>query len=135
MAFDPITGAMELVGTIGGWVNDSFKHKRELAAAEAENKARLLRDEQSHNSAWEMANLTDKDQGLRRVCFGIFILPFFWAMFDPLAVTNYFQVVLNAMPEWYVQIVIAMVGGIWGISALKNVVPGLIGQSIKALRK
>lgn len=135
MAFDPITGAMELVGTIGGWVNDSFKHKRELAAAEAENKARLLRDEQSHNSAWEMANLTDKDQGLRRVCFGIFITPFFWAMFDPQAVTNYFQVVLNAMPEWYVQIVIAMVGGIWGISALKNVVPSIIGQSIKALRK
>ncbi|CUW38798.1 protein of unknown function [Magnetospirillum sp. XM-1] len=135
MALDPITGAMELVGTIGGWVNDSFKAKRELAAAEAENKARLLRDAQTNNAAWEMANLTDKDQGLRRVCFGIFIFPFFWSVFDPAGVTNYFQVVLTAMPEWYVQIVIAMVGGIWGISALKNVVPSVIGQTISILRK
>lgn len=135
MAFDPITGAMELVGTIGGWVNDSFKAKRELAAAEAENKARLLRDAQTNNAAWEMANLTDKDNGLRRVCFGIFIFPFFWSIFDPVGVTNYFQVVMNAMPQWYVQIVIAMVGGIWGISALKNVVPSIIGQTINILRK
>ena len=135
MALDPITGAMELVGTIGGWVNDSFKAKRELAAAEAENKARLLRDEQSHNSAWEMANLTDKDQGLRRACATIFFFPFFWAAFDPQAVTNYFQTVLAAMPEWYVQIMIAIVGGIWGISALKNVVPSIIGQTINILKK
>jgi hypothetical protein len=134
MALDPITGAIELVGTIGGWVNDSFKAKRELAAAEAENKARLLRDAQSNNAAWEMANLTDKDQGLRRACFAIFIFPFFWSIFDPQGVTNYFQVVMAAMPQWYVQIVIAMVGGIWGISALKNVVPSIIGQTLNIVR-
>jgi hypothetical protein len=135
MAFDPITAGIDLVSNIVGRVGDSVKQGREIAAAEAENKARLLRDEQSHNSAWEMANLTDKDQGLRRVCFGIFMFPFAWAAFDPSGVSNYFQVVLTAMPEWYVQIVIAMVGGIWGISALKNVVPSIIGQTLKALRK
>jgi hypothetical protein len=94
-----------------------------------------VRDEQSHNSAWEMANLTDKDQGLRRACATIFFFPFFWAAFDPQAVTNYFQTVLAAMPEWYVQIMIAIVGGIWGISALKNVVPSIIGQTINILKK
>jgi hypothetical protein len=135
MALDPITAGIELVSNIVGRVGDSVKQGREIAAAEAENKARLLRDEQSHNSEWEMANLTDKDQGLRRVCFGIFIFPFFWSIFDPAGVTNYFQVVLTAMPEWYVQIVIAMVGGIWGISALKNVVPSIIGQTISILKK
>ena len=135
MALDPITAGIELVSNIVGRVGDSVKQGREIAAAEAENKARLLRDEQSHNATWEMANLTDKDQGLRRVCFGIFIFPFFWSIFDPAGVTNYFQVVLTAMPEWYVQIVIAMVGGIWGISALKNVVPSIIGQTRKVLRK
>jgi hypothetical protein len=135
MAFDPITAGIDLVSNIVGRVGDSVKQGREIAAAEAENKARLLRDEQSHNSAWEMANLTDKDQGLRRVCFAIFIFPFFWAVVDPAAVKDYFTTVITAMPEWYVQIVIAMVGGIWGISALKNVVPSIIGQTLKVLRK
>jgi hypothetical protein len=135
MALDPITAGIELVSNIVGRVGDSVKQGREIAAAEAENKARLLRDRETNNAAWEMANLTDKDNGLRRVCFGIFIFPFFWSVFDPVGVTNYFQVVLNAMPQWYVQIVIAMVGGIWGISALKNVVPSIIGQTISILRK
>jgi hypothetical protein len=135
MALDPITAGIELVSNIVGRVGDSVKQGREIAAAEAENKARLLRDEQSHNAAWEMANLTDKDQGLRRACAAIFFFPFFWAAFDPQAVTNYFQTVLAAMPEWYVQIMIAIVGGIWGISALKNVVPSIIGQTINILKK
>jgi|688.fasta_scaffold490512_1 hypothetical protein len=135
MALDPITAGIELVSNIVGRVGDSVKQGREIAAAEAENKARLLRDRETNNAAWEMANLTDKDQGLRRVCFGIFIFPFFWAVFDPTGVKDYFTTVLTAMPEWYVQIVIAMVGGIWGISALKNVVPSIIGQTVNILRK
>jgi hypothetical protein len=135
MALDPITAGIELVSNIVGRVGDSVKQGREIAAAEAENKARLLRDEQSHNAAWEMANLTDKDQGLRRACFVIFFFPFFWAVFDPQGVTTYFEVVMKAMPEWYVQITIAIVGGIWGISALKNVVPSIIGQTINILKK
>jgi hypothetical protein len=135
MSFDPITAGIDLVSNIVGRVADSVKQDRDLQAAAAENKARLLRDTESHNHDWEMANLTDKDNALRRACFAIFLFPFFWAAFDPAGVTNYFQIVLAAMPEWYVQIVVAMVGGIWGISAIKNVVPSIIGQTIKVLRK
>jgi hypothetical protein len=135
MALDPITAGIELVSNIVGRVGDSVKQGRELAAAEAENKARLLRDRETNNAAWEMANLTDKDNGLRRACFGIFMFPFMWAVFDPQGVSTYFEVVMKAMPEWYVQLVVAMVGGIWGISALKNVVPSIIGQTLNILRK
>jgi hypothetical protein len=82
-----------------------------------------------------MANLTDKDKWLRRISFGIFVFPLVWAAFDPVAVQAYFQVALTVMPEWYVQIVLSMVGGIWGISVLKNSVPALIGGITKAVRK
>jgi hypothetical protein len=39
------------------------------------------------------------------------------------------------MPEWYIQMFGAMVGGVWGISALKNTAPALIGGIIKAVKK
>ena len=58
-----------------------------------------------------------------------------WAAFDPDAVKEYFEVALQAMPQFYIQIVLSMVGGIWGISVLKNSVPALIGGITKAIRK
>ncbi len=65
----------------------------------------------------------------------MFAGPFVWALFDPAAVTEYFAVALKAMPEWYVQTFMSMIGGIWGISALKNTVPGLIQGVAGAIRK
>ena len=62
-------------------------------------------------------------------------LPFLWALFDPVAVEVYFTLALGAMPEWYIQLYGAMVGGVWGISALKNTAPGLIGGIVKAVKK
>ena len=109
--------------------------EQDIKKAEKENRARLLRDEKSNNHEWEMANLSDKDKWLRRISFGIFIFPLIWAVFDPVAVQTYFDVALQALPSWYVQIVISMVGGIWGLSVLKNSVPAMIGGIIKAVRK
>lgn len=135
MALDPITAGIELVGNIVGSVNDRVKQDREIKAAAAENTTRLLRDKETNNSAWEMAVLAGKDLWLQRACFAIFIFPFFWAIFDPKGVADYFTTVMAAMPEWYVQIVIGMVGSIWGISALKNTVPALVAQIVKAARR
>ena len=134
MAFDPFTAVIDLATNIGGWVNDSIKHKRELEAAEAANKVRLLQDTMSNNHAWEMANLTDKDAWLRRICFAVFMYPIFWAGFSPDGAREYFSVLQTALPEWYIQIVIAMVGGIWGIASLKNVIPSIASQVMSAVR-
>ena len=119
---------------IGGAV-DYFKTGQEIKKAEQENKARLLRDEKSNNHEWEMANLTDKDKWLRRISFTMFSGPFVWALFDPAGVEQYFNIALSAMPEWYIQMYGAMVGGVWGISALKNTAPALVTGVVKALRK
>lgn len=127
-----ITGLLKPV--IGGVV-DYVSSEQDIKKAERENKARLLRDTKSNNHEWEMANLTDKDKWLRRISFGIFTFPLIWAAFDPIAVQTYFDIAMNALPEWYVQIVLSMLGGIWGISVLKNSVPAMVGGIVKSLRK
>ena len=124
-----------VLGPVVSGVKDYVMAQQDLKKAEAENKARLLRDTKSNNHEWEMANLRDKDKWLRRISFAVFTAPLIWAGFDPIAVQAYFDVALKAMPEWYVQIVLSMVGGIWGISVLKNSVPALVGGVVKAIRK
>ena len=124
-----------LLGPVIGGVKDYVMSEQDIKKAEKQNRARLLRDTQSNNADWEMANLTDKDKWLRRISFGMFSAPFLWALFDPVAVEVYFTLALGAMPEWYIQLYGAMVGGVWGISALKNTAPGLIGGIVKAVKK
>ncbi len=110
------------------------KKRLDIKNAVAENKARLLRDTGSNNHDWEMANLEDKDKWLRRISFGMFSAPFIWALFDPEGVKAYFETALAAMPEWYIQLHAAMVGGVWGFAALKNSIPAIIGGVKKALK-
>jgi hypothetical protein len=124
-----------IIGPVVSGVKDYVMAGQEMKKAEQSNKARLLRDKNTNNSEWEMAALTDKDKWLRRFSFGMFSAPFFWALVDPVAVEQYFNVALSAMPEWYVQIFCSMCGAIWGLSALKNTAPALIGGVIKAIRK
>ena len=131
-----------MIGIIGsilspiiGGVRDYVQTGQEMKKADQENRARLLRDKQTNNAEWEMASLTDKDKWLRRCSFAMFAAPFFWALVDPAAVEQYFNIALAAMPEWYIQMFGAMVGGVWGISALKNTAPALVGGVLKAVRK
>ena len=50
-----------LLGPIVNGVKDYVAGEQEIKKADKENRARLLRDKQSNNHDWEMANLTDKD--------------------------------------------------------------------------
>tara|TARA_R110000751_G_scaffold47518_1_gene106355 strand:+ start:4859 stop:5254 length:396 start_codon:yes stop_codon:yes gene_type:complete len=124
-----------ILGPLIGGVRDYVSTGQEIKKAESANKARLLLDSQSNNSEWEMASLTDKDRWLRRGSFSMFAAPFFWALYDPAGVEQYFTIALAAMPDWYVQIFCSMVGGVWGISALKNTAPALVGGILKAIKK
>lgn len=107
----------------------------DIKLAEKQNRARLLQSENDNNHEWEMANLTDKDRWLRRFSFGMFSAPFIWALFDPSGVKQYFEIALQAMPEWYIQLYAGMVGGVWGFAALKNSVPAIVGGIKRALSK
>ena len=124
-----------LVKPLVGGVVDYVKTGQEIKKAEKENRARLLRDTQSNNHDWEMASLSDKDRWLRRISFTMFSAPFVWALFDPTGVEVYFTIALSSVPEWWLELYGAMVGGVWGISALKNTMPALVGGVVKAVRK
>ena len=124
-----------LIGSVISGISSYVSKKQDITHAEMENTAALLRDRESNNSAWEMATLSDKDKWLRRISFGMFAGPFIWALFDAPGVYAYFNVALKAMPDWYVQTFMSMIGGIWGVSALKNTLPSLVGGIMKALRK
>jgi|TARA_R110002124_G_scaffold59277_1_gene163990 hypothetical protein len=124
-----------LVKPLVGGVVDYVTTGQEIKKAEKENRARLMRDKQSNNHDWEMASLADKDKWLRRISFSMFSAPFVWALFDPVGVETYFTIALSSVPSWWLEMYGAMVGGVWGISALKNTMPALVGGVAKALRK
>jgi hypothetical protein len=119
-----------IIDFVGGW----FTRSQELKAAQwktkmaiEENKQRLASDKQTYNHEWEMANLQDKDKMLRWVSFILFTSPFLVAMFAPHHMEIYFTKSLAVIPEWWKKTYMAMTGGIWGLSSLKNIVPSLIG--------
>ena len=124
-----------LVKPLVGGVVDYVKTGQEIKKAEKENKARLMRDTASNNHEWEMASLRDKDRWLRRISFSMFSAPFIWALVDPVGVETYFTIALSSVPEWWLELFGAMVGGVWGVSALKNTMPALVNGVVKAVRK
>ena len=116
---------LELGKLLLGGVVDYVKGRQEIARAEAKTRARLIADREKYNADWEMAQLADKDKWLRRISFGLFSFPIIMAYADPQAVKQYFDVALSAMPEWYIKVYLAMVGGIWGVQELKRALPAL----------
>ncbi len=104
---------------VNNWT-DGQKNKRAIQAAVATNKIRLAQSEQSHNSAWEMAQLAGKDNLLRRVSFLLLSIPFVVAIFNPQAVQAYFTIAIASVPDWYQWAYVSILGAIWGLSSFKN---------------
>ena len=99
------------------------KHERDIAIIN--NQASLAQDKASNNHEWEMANLQDKDKGLRWISFTLFTLPIVITVIDPEAGTKIWTS-LKVVPEHFLAIYYTMIGGVWGIASLKNAVPQLI---------
>ncbi len=115
--------------------NERQKSQIEMDKAEAENTARLLRDKDAYNSAWEIATLRDKDKLLRRTSFVMFAAPLVLAIFDPSAVKEYFTIAIASMPDWWIKSFMAITGSIWGLSSLKNIIPSLLSSFKKGKNK
>ena len=101
------------------------KHKRELAIID--NEARLALSENEANSAWEMAQLQDKDKFLRWFSYSMFTAPILVTVISPEHGKQIFENLEHA-PSWLVEVFIALNGAVWGLSSLKNVVPSIVGQ-------
>ena len=107
------------------------KHNREVAIIE--NEARLAQDKESHNSAWEMAQLQDKDKILRWFSYSMFTLPIIITVVNPEWGRQIFEN-LSYAPSWLVEVFIGLNGAIWGLSSLKNIAPSVVNQ-IKEIKK
>ena len=117
-----------VTAVINGFVDiKKAKHARKLAVIN--NQARLASDKESNNHEWEMASLQDKDNGLRWCSFWLFALPVVVTVITPEYGAEIFTN-LEIVPEWFFQTLIAMIGGIWGITELKKAAP----QFIAAIR-
>lgn len=104
------------------WENRQKRNDHQMRVEEAitENKIRLAQSTESHNAAWEMAQIAGADKNLRRLSFAVWSTPAIWAMFDPESIKESFSAALQALPEWYVYGYLAMTGAIWGIAEMRS---------------
>ena len=128
-------GAVLSLGeTIVKAAKGAFENRTKIKAAEAENRARLLQSQQTHNENWEMASLAASGKGLKWASFSMFSFPLAWAVFDPAGVATYFTESIDAIPSWWSRAWVAITGSIWGLSVLKDAAPQLVGGIKKALK-
>lgn len=128
---------MSLFATLLGPVTNAFtsynKGKNELKMldldikkAEKENRAHLLRDKESNNAAWERQSLVSSDKWLKRFAFVIFFWPLSPVIiWYPELVVRYYDA-LSLVPMWWQQVVIGIVGSVFGLAALKNGLPAVL---------
>jgi len=109
--------------------------KLDIKLAEMENTARLLREKEGFNAQWEQAQLKQTSKTLRLSSFVILSTPFVAAVFVPERVNEYFTVALAAIPVWFVQMYMSIIGAIWAIGELKNSLPSLISGVKGSIQK
>ena len=100
-----------LAAPVGQFLSDRRKVKEkklDVKLADLENRARLLRDTQKANSAWEIAQITQADKLARRFVLGAVSFPLIWGWFDPARANAYIEFI-SGIPEWYA----ALVGSIY----------------------
>ena len=117
--------------------------KHEVVLAELNNQARLLNDAQQCNADWEIKAMTTSGRALKWASFTLFALPILFTVIAPFlgdggnaAVTQMWNN-FERVPEAWMRIYYAITGGIWGITALKDIgaTPGALLNSLSKLRK
>jgi len=114
-------------------VTDIIKRRQDLKNAKAENEARLLRDEQSHNHAWEMNALTNagwKDEALFLLIMAMWV----YSAIDPDGAKVVFDNWKESIPEWYQKITMWLVASILGVKKIGDYLPGAIAGIRSALK-
>ena len=61
------------------------------------------------------------DHWVKRLSFCITFAPLIWGVFDIDGVKAYFTALNDAMPDYYIQMVLLINGSIWGGSTLNNI--------------
>ena len=110
-----------------GWFSVKKEEQKTKSAIEV-NKQQLAISKTEYNAEWEMAALANSDKWMKRLSYAMFASPLVVAVFAPDWVYYYFQHAITKVPDWWVKTFVSINGSVWGISALKNSITGIIGQ-------
>lgn len=124
-----LEGAKELFG----FLKQKSVLKRKIEIATLENKSRLALAKESHNSAWETAQLGDKDKLLRIAAFILFSSTLWSNFISP----ELGQRVANAwhlVPLWQANVLSGMCLAVFGMKQLPNFVGAVVGNIAQSLK-
>ena len=105
------------------------KEKQNTKLAIQKRRIQLTLYQYSHTSTPEIRQVKTKDKTLQHICFIILLAPFFWGVIDPVGVRSYFTVVIDPLPDWYVDTILVMVGSVWGITRFRGTL-FIVGKGI-----
>ena len=124
----------ELGSTIIQSITGHFKRKQEIKTAVIENKARMARNEQSHNHDWELKQLENagwKDD----ILFYAIISMYVYSIFDPQGAKEIFEIWSTVIPDWFLTITGWLVASVLGVKKIGDYLPGAIAGIREALKK
>ena len=127
-----LTGLVKgLAAPLTTWIEG----KQRIQKAKVDNTVRLLESKEAYNAKWEQSGILSSGKVLKVASFSMFSFPMIWALFNPEAVKNYFEVSLASVPDWWVQTWVMITGSIWGISMLRDQAPQMVQGIRRALGK
>jgi len=118
----PVTQYLKNYGEI-----NKAKHDRDLAIIE--NQSRLAADRETYNHQWELESLKGNSHYLRIACFIQLALPLTITCVWPEKGQDIFRN-LEAVPQWFVQLYMIVIGSVWGIHEFKSAAPQVIGAAL-----
>lgn len=118
---------------MASWVFNVFKEKRnaakDLKLAEVEAKKKIMLSDTQANTAWELAQLSDKDKYLRWAAFLLFSSPLIACLISPEWGVRVKEA-WGQLPEWQANVLSGMCLAVFGLKKI----PHLVGATVRAVK-
>lgn len=122
------------VGELISFKKQTYLKEKERDIAKIENETALLKDPNNNNRAWEMSQLCNGDRLLKWGAFLLFASPFFSYMISPELGARVSQA-WQRLPEWQSAVLSGICFAIFGMKQIPNMVGGIIGNVVKAIKQ
>lgn len=108
---------------IGTLIFTWLSNRKALNDATTETKLKLLQE--ANVEPRQIAEIAGTDNFLRKLSFFVLMLPFVLCAIEPNSVATYFKN-LDVIPQWYKEIVIAVLAVVWGLPTVQNTLMQLL---------
>ena len=114
--------------TLIGWLKDKSQAKHDLDMATIQAKTQVVLSRTQANTEWELAQLNDKDKGLRWASFVLFASPLIASWISP-TFGKYVQAGWAALQPWQANVLAGMSLAVFGLKTI----PRLVGSTVAAV--